>query len=144
MQVFLPYQDFKLSLRCLDYKRLGKQRVECKQIIQVLDGTSVAWRNHPAVKMWMGYRNALVEYHNYCIDEWINRGYYNSMLHIKLNSATIDYPWWLGNDDFHRAMRARLIEKNRDHYLPLFPHDENFNGGKYFWPDNETKSFKVI
>jgi len=28
MQTFLPYADFKLSTRVLDYKRLGKQRVE--------------------------------------------------------------------------------------------------------------------
>ena len=28
MQTFLPYPDFKQSAACLDYSRLGKQRVE--------------------------------------------------------------------------------------------------------------------
>jgi len=32
MQTFLPYADFKESAQCLDYRRLGKQRVEAKQI----------------------------------------------------------------------------------------------------------------
>ena len=36
MQVFLPYPDFKKSLESLDNKRLGKQRVEAKQILNVL------------------------------------------------------------------------------------------------------------
>ncbi len=36
MQSFLPYQDFKASAECLDNKRLGKQRVECFQMLSVL------------------------------------------------------------------------------------------------------------
>lgn len=36
MQTFLPYPDFKKSAQCLDYQRLGKQRLECKQILQTL------------------------------------------------------------------------------------------------------------
>ena len=27
MQTFMPYSDIKKSVECLDYKRLGKQRV---------------------------------------------------------------------------------------------------------------------
>ena len=33
MQTFLPYPDMIKSAKALDYKRLGKQRVEAKQII---------------------------------------------------------------------------------------------------------------
>jgi hypothetical protein len=36
MQTFLPYPDFRESARVLDNKRLGKQRVECLQILQTL------------------------------------------------------------------------------------------------------------
>ena len=39
MQTFLPYADLRDSVVCLDNKRLGKQRVECLQILNVL-----AWR----------------------------------------------------------------------------------------------------
>jgi hypothetical protein len=36
VQTFLPYPDFVKSVWCLDYRRLGKQRVECLQILQTL------------------------------------------------------------------------------------------------------------
>ncbi len=53
MQTFLPYPDFAESARVLDNKRLGKQRVEVLQILNVLtDSTRKGWRNHPAVAMW--------------------------------------------------------------------------------------------
>ena len=57
MQTFLPYKDFRKSLQCLDYRRLGKQRVEAMQIHNILTGKneSSAWVNHPAVKMWKGH-----------------------------------------------------------------------------------------
>ena len=35
MQTFLPYPDFVKSAQCLDYRRLGKQRVEAKQILEI-------------------------------------------------------------------------------------------------------------
>jgi len=79
MQTFLPYQDFKKSLDCLDNKRLGKQRVEALQILNTLTGKSQGWKNHPAVKMWRGYEVALEYYKNLAIQEWEDRGFNNSM-----------------------------------------------------------------
>ena len=37
MQTFLPYPDFQLSAECLDYKRLGKQRLEAFQLLVALE-----------------------------------------------------------------------------------------------------------
>ena len=83
MQTFLPYKSFKESFKTLDYQRLGKQRVEAFQVLNVLLGrtTTGGWRNHPITKMWKGYENALKEYLNECIDEWVDRGYNNTMKH---------------------------------------------------------------
>ena len=63
MQTFLPYSDFERSAKTLDYKRLGKQRVEAYQILQALSDPNYGWQNHPAVKMWRGYEEALVAYY---------------------------------------------------------------------------------
>ena len=84
MQTFLPYKDFKKSAEVLDYKRLGKQRVEALQIHNIVSGkrTTGGWINHPAVKMWRGYMDALALYHNTMIDEWVSRGYNNTMSKI--------------------------------------------------------------
>lgn len=142
MQSFLPFENFEKSAQVLDYRRLGKQRVEALQIYKCLI-TPTHWKSHPAVKMWEGYEGALAEYHNAMIVEWIKRGYKNNMLYI-LYENKYEYPWWLGNKDFHRAMRSRLIEKMPDFYEPKFPNDKGFNDGKYFWPVNETKKFRII
>jgi len=75
MQTFLPYPDFAASLRVLDYRRLGKQRVEAFQLLRAISGKGSGWSNHPAAIMWRGYDNALKEYHNLAIDEWVQRGY---------------------------------------------------------------------
>ena len=81
MQTFLPYKSFDKSFKVLDYRRLGKQRVEAMQILNVLLGRTKTkgWVNHPATKMWKGYENALKQYLNKCIDHWIARGYNNNM-----------------------------------------------------------------
>ena len=36
MQTFLPHSSFKDTFKVLDYKRLGKQRVEAHQILNIL------------------------------------------------------------------------------------------------------------
>jgi len=114
MQTFLPYPDFKKSLRSLDYRRLGKQRVEAYQIIRAIKYGG-GWRNHPAVKMWRGSVNALKLYHNLCIDEWVSRGYRNSMPKMKI-SGRISYPSWLGRNNFHAAHRSNLLRKDQAYY----------------------------
>ncbi|KAL2642854.1 hypothetical protein R1flu_010441 [Riccia fluitans] len=36
LNTFLPYSNFERSIHCLDNKRLGKQRVEAKQILNII------------------------------------------------------------------------------------------------------------
>ena len=38
MQTFLPYESFAESAKVLDWRRLGKQRVEGMQIIKAITG----------------------------------------------------------------------------------------------------------
>ena len=129
MQTFLPYSSFEESAKCLDYKRLGKQRVEASQILTALLftklGEKYGWQNHPAVKMWTGFENALNYYRNCMIKEWISRGYNNTM---KLGwvDKEIIYPSFIGNYAFHEAHRSNLLRKD-----PVFY-------GKYNWgvPDD--------
>ncbi len=62
MQTFLPYPDFVASAASLDPRRLGKQRVEALQVLRGLTVPGYGWRHHPAVRMWVGYQEALVRY----------------------------------------------------------------------------------
>lgn len=150
MQTFLPYPDFQLSVRCLDSKRLGKQRVEAFQILKTLKGESEAWKNHPAVLMWKGYEKALTLYLRECILEWLRRQYKNSMIlpeHAELTKE--DYPPWYGSHDFHISHQSNLIRKNEVFYkklfetinreYELFKNDIELNGElKYVWPVRKT------
>lgn len=62
MQVFVPYPEPIKVAQCLDAKRLNKQIIECRQILDAIDGTGEGWFNHPVVKMYKPYRNWLFCY----------------------------------------------------------------------------------
>jgi hypothetical protein len=95
MQTFVPYDDFEAIASCLDYRRLGKQRVECMQILNALT-TGTGWIHHPATRMWADFPAALRRYQAVIIREWINRGYHNTMA-IPRSGGRIRMPdWWGG------------------------------------------------
>lgn len=125
MQTFLPYPDFTKSLMCLDNKRLGKQRVECLQILNALEGKTKGWRNHPASIMWQNHIEALKLYHDLSIIIWVARGFKNTMPML-CKSIEVELPDWLGDKDFHASHRSNLLRKDKEHY------------GKFGWkePDN--------
>lgn len=140
MQTFLPYPDFTKSAQCLDNKRLGKQRVECLQILKALSDPSYGWQNHPAVKMWKGHEMALSYYGVLMCEEWCNRGF-NDTCKEKINAliaifgradGTLLDPKWVGNDSFHASHRSNLLRKDHIHYGQFGwtePHDL-----PYVWP----------
>jgi len=131
MQTFLPYPSMGKSVRSLDYRRLGKQRVEAFQILNALAGKSKGWTNHPATRMWRGYEAALGWYKDLCIEEWIRRGYKNTMQTESYVGAIV-MPEWLGREDIHASHRSNLLRKDPDFYGVLGwdePHDL-----EYVWP----------
>ena len=132
MQTFLPYPDFQKTAQCLDYKRLGKQRVEAWQILQCLTGNgSLRWKNHPAVKMWFQREAALSDYYNEMVFEWVRRGYKNTMEYIPIAFIPLA-PYWLGNPLFHAAHRSNLLRKDYSYYSK-FDWKET-DDMPYYWP----------
>ena len=117
MQTFLPYESFQASAKALDNKRLGKQRVECIQILKALRGESKGWRHHPATVMWQGHEEWLCAYLEQCLCEWRARGFKNS-ISVPLREWRMreDYPPWLGNEKFHASHRSNLLRKDPVHY----------------------------
>lgn len=133
MQTFLPYSNFKKTAQILDYRRLGKQRVEAYQILNILlERTDTnGWRNHPAILMWSNHPNALKEYLNICIDEWEKRGYQNNMKREKIKGKII-YPNWLGKRNFHSAHRSNLLRKDSKYYSQF--NWKESDDLPYLWP----------
>ena len=132
MQTFLPYPDFKKTAECLDYRRLGKQRVEARQILAILrdETASRAWRNHPAVRMWNSFDNAVAAYYNVIVAEWVRRGYRNTMPAAEVGLVVM--PPWFGLTMFHASHRSNLLRKDSVYY-------GKFNWAEpndlpYWWP----------
>lgn len=121
MQTFLPYPDFRETARVLDYRRLGKQRVETYQILRALHGETKGWRNHPAVLMWAGYEGALNQYGREMCLEWIERGYKDTMLDRFQHKQSVELPAWLGDSRLHISHQSNLIRKDPIYYAIKFP-----------------------
>jgi hypothetical protein len=141
MQVFLPYADFEQSAKSLDMKRLGKQRVECLQLLnsitKINNGEPIrGWKNHPCRKLWHDYSNALVVYGQVICNEWKSRGYkdtcYEKISKFYNHSKPLKYPPFIGSEEFHRSHRSMLIQKNSDFYRPKFPGTPD--NLEYIWP----------
>jgi hypothetical protein len=136
MQTFLPYPNIKKSIRVLDNKRLGKQRVEAHQILNILlkRTNKKGWKNHPVVKMWKGNSNFLKLYFNESLKEWIKRGYKNNMEFEKINGKIL-MPKWFGNKKFHASHRSNLLRKDKKYYSKFkWKEKENM---PYVWPDKK-------
>ena len=134
MQTFLPHSNFQQTAEMLDWRRLGKQRVEGMQIINtILNPKQKGWQKHPIVIMWTPYVQALMLYTNTIINEWIKRGYNNTMKLSEINSMTM--PHWLGNTKFHASHRANLLRKDYEHYSQ-FGWEENPEN-PYVWHDTK-------
>jgi len=139
MQTFLPYPNLKKSLKTLDSRRLGKQRVEAFQILNVLlnRNNKEGWKNHPAVKMWAGYENALKLYFNKSVKLWVSKGYKNNMK-FEIIDGKIILPKWFGNKEFHASHRSNLLRKDKNFY-GKFNWKEKDNL-EYVWPINNNFS----
>jgi hypothetical protein len=173
VNTFLVDSDFTKSAQLLDSRRLGKQRVEAYQILNLIyninilsfesgieqksdfqtfvkqlkkwytsqsfvyilsdkyDPKSVLIKsydkkpvisssskqrvikmgfcNHPVVEMWYGYADALMEYIDAHIYEWMRRGYKNNM---KIYGVKTDkHPQWCSLKEFHDNHRGALLKK---------------------------------
>ena len=141
MQTFLPSPDIPTSARMLDYRRLGKQRVEAKQILNAIArsqaGQKAGWVSHPAVLMWKGFEKALRYYHDVMIQEWVSRGYNNNMPLFGTRPSQIQFPTWLGDPRLHASHRANLLRKDFEYYQQHGWSEDPET--PYFWPVTNRK-----
>jgi hypothetical protein len=133
VQTFLPYPSFAASAACLDKRRALKQVVEAKQIIDVLEGTTQGWKNHPAVKMWAGFVPALTQYYNaffvHC--EAVHKINFNK-LKYKEPPLNVKMPEWLYESRFCASHRSNLLRKKPEYYGQFGWIEPN--NLEYWWP----------
>jgi hypothetical protein len=148
VQTFVPYADFEKTMRTLDTKRLGKQRVEVIQIVRALTVPGYAWSSHPAVLMWKGYEEALGRYGLTACAVWTERGFGDSCaatIVADLRAAGVTsirqyaelaaadaLPGWLFDEAVQLSHRSSLLRKDPEYYGLLFP--ETPTDVDYVWP----------
>ncbi|MCX4238619.1 MSMEG_6728 family protein [Streptomyces sp. NPDC020707] len=155
MQTFLPYADFTRSAAVLDQARLGKQRVEALQVLRGLTVPGYGWRNHPAVRMWIGYEEALVRYGLDVCAVWVAEGRADTCATTLVTDFALarpgaavrvqrdladdgELPPWLGDPAFHRSHRSALVRKAPEFYTPLFP--DVPDDLPYLWPASDRSA----
>ena len=139
MQTFLPYKEFDKCAEVLDYRRLGKQRVETLQILKALILPDYGWKNHPATKMWEGYELNLAAYGIAICREWVRRGYKDTCLD-KIAETVFKADKLLGyaafidwiTPELCLSHQSNLKRKDPTYYGPLFP--DVRDDLPYVWP----------
>jgi hypothetical protein len=108
------------AVALLDDRRLNKQRVEACQILDTITGKSSGWKNHPAVRMWKGYSDALRVYINYCIRAWLARGKNCKLEEFDVDEDTVEWPWWFSWKELHLSHKCSLLRKDPNYYSSIF------------------------
>lgn len=158
MQTFLPVVSFVESMEFLDNARLGKQRVETCQILEVLTNVPIlpknlqsivtferthgAWSKHPAVLMWRNHEEWLKLYLACAVGEWVFRGFRNTITVPGYDTSIQGPPEWLGDDKFHSSHRSNLVRKMPHHYKKFWPNQDD--SLPYFWPTKEVTSVQDL
>ena len=131
----MPYESYEACALALDDKRLGKQRLEARQLLDTLMGKSLGWTNHPATKMWRGHEWWLAEYGIAMCRQWMARGFLDTML-ADFESAQRALP--KGEEPkfteaLRASMRANLVRKDAKRYRDFLGFTEDPKDG-YAWP----------
>ena len=107
MQVFIIGTPFETA-SILDKRRLNKQIIECKQILQALSGESKAWSNHPAIIQYRSHQMWLIDYMK-CLVAYQE----GNMFSAQMFSAACEHikPFWHCQDYFDQ-MKRRLYTKD--------------------------------
>lgn len=118
MRVFLPYQDYARSAKCLTDDHLKEMRNSCRNLIQVLTVPNSYSGDMTHVAIWAPCMNGLLWLTDATLYERRRRGHDERgvtpwMLYRRDQTHR---PYWLGNAEFHATHRAYLLEKAPAHY----------------------------
>ena len=137
MNVFIVGSPLETA-KALDAKRLNKQIIETKQILDALFGESEAWNRHPATlqydefKQWLlVYRDCLLEYRR---GDWKDAHKYSQL------ADSIRPPFH--TEEFFNQMKRRLYTKDNNHYAQWAHLGES--DCNWYWSPREQKIIKYV
>lgn len=131
VQTWVAVEDPERMAQVLDYKRLNAQRgnegvVIARALMAARDGEQRGYQHHPAVRMWMGFERAFMEYEIAMCREWRRRGYQDGCLPEYVDNwrsipPPTRWPDWYGVHPIHESHRIALVSRLPEHYSSVFP-----------------------
>lgn len=137
MQVFIvgtPYE----TAEALDARRINKQIIENKQIMDAILGTGKGWFNHPVVKSYKNHFKWLY-YYNLCLF-WYQRGCKD--MAKKMSEQAMAFKPNFHTEAYFNQMKRRLYTKNNQYYSQWSELGES--DCNWYWSDYENKFIKYI
>lgn len=117
MQVFIIGTPFETAM-ALDTKRLHKQIVECRQILDALNGAK-AWSNHPCVLQYRGHEGWLKIYSE-CLELELLKTPNNDAAITAIQAVASVMAKKLTpcfhTQEYFEQMKRRLYTKDKEHY----------------------------
>ena len=141
MQVFIVGSPLETAM-ALDSRRLNKQIIECRQILDALNGAK-AWSNHPCVLQYRGYEEWLRLYKR-CLESFVEYEEYGTD-GAKDNIRVYNHTCFLMTPPFHteeyfNQMKRRLYTKDPVHYAQWAQLGES--DINWYWSQQENKFIK--
>ena len=110
MQVFIVGSPFDTA-KALDRLRLNKQIIECKQILDALNGAK-AWSNHPCTLQYRGHTIWLYDYMR-CLKSYMSGDTFSAEM---FSGACDCIRPSFHTEEYFNNMKSRLFTKNPIHY----------------------------
>jgi hypothetical protein len=139
------------TAKVLDPKRLNKQIVECRQIINAIKGNNKGWKNHPAVIQYQEYEDWLFGY-LMCLENYYWAVYKKDvpeltrpdlMEHaIKWSKLASELCPSFHTEEFFTQMKRRLYTKDNNHYKQWSALSESQEN--WYWSTKENRFIKYI
>lgn len=137
MQVFIIGSALETA-QALDKKRLNKQIIECKQILNAINGKTKAWTNHPCTIQYKNHINWLIAYAN-CLESYFKNDIHKARI---WNLYAMDLTPNFHTSMYLEQMKRRLYTKDNNHYNRwrfLGESQEN-----WYWSTKENRFIKYI
>lgn len=131
----------------LDLRRLNRQRSDIVEILRACaEEPPPDDKEHPAIRMWRGNEQHLIQYGIAVCLEWQSRGNNDALLSkimafIAQFPDSTEPPEWLGDEAFHNAHKSylkRLLPSWYDDYFPEIRDDLPL-----IWPRSDDKQAQV-
>lgn len=135
MQVFIIGSPLETA-KALDKRRLNKQIIECRQILNAINGKSNAWKNHPCTIQYRDNVNWLIAY-THCLESFFNNDIHKARiwnLYAMYNKPIFHTQVYFDN------MKRRLYTKDHNHYKQFEILGESYEN--WYWVDNKWKIYK--